>query len=81
MFISKFVMINYNKKKHKDKKHFYINGLQCFRIEEILAIHCKVCLEINHKLAIQCKVCLEVNDKQRINMSDQCSSVPFISYY
>ena len=41
----------YNKTKHKDKKHFYMNRLQCFSSKEILKNHRKVCLEINRKQA------------------------------
>ena len=36
----------YTKAKYKDKKHFCVSCLQCFRIKQMFTDHCKVCLEI-----------------------------------
>ena len=42
----------YNESKHKERKHFCMYCLQCFKSESILAKHVNNCLIINGKQVI-----------------------------
>ena len=47
VFINDFNRLMFSRTKHKDKKHYYMSGLQNFTTEEILSNHKKQCLIIN----------------------------------
>ena len=67
----------YNKAKHKDKKHFYMNRLQCFSSKEILKNHRKVCLEINRKQATKLP---EIDSNRKFTKHHKQFNAPFIIY-
>ena len=52
ILIKDFNKFMYNQSKHKERKHFCMYHLQCFKSESILTKHVDNCLTINGKLAI-----------------------------
>ena len=53
VFIKDFNRLMFSRTKHKDKKHYYMSGLQNFTTEEILSNHKKQCLLINGCQAVK----------------------------
>ena len=49
LYIKDFNRFMYNKTKHKEKRHFYMNCSHCFTRKDILRNYREVCLEINGK--------------------------------
>ena len=52
VLIKDFNKFTYNQSKHKERKHFCVYCLQCFKSESILTKHVDNCLTINGKQAI-----------------------------
>ena len=67
VYIKDFNRFMSNKTKHKCKKHFCMNCLQCFNSEDILTKHLENCLLINKK--------------QNIVMPEEGSKIHFKNYY
>ena len=55
VFINDFNRLMFSRTKHKDKKYYYMSGLQNFTTEEILSNHKKQCLLINGCQAVNYK--------------------------
>ena len=53
VLIKDFNAFMYNQSKHKERKHFCMNCLQCFSSKEVLDAHRKDCIVINGKQAIK----------------------------
>ena len=53
--IKDFNRFMYNQSKHKERKHFCMYCLQCFKSESIFTKHVDNCLIINGKQAINAK--------------------------
>ena len=52
VLIKDFNRFMYNQTKHKDRKHFYMNCLQCFSSERVLTNHKDICIQVNGTQAV-----------------------------
>ena len=67
VLIKDFNKFMYNQTKHKERKHFCMHCLKCFRYEKVL---------INHK-----KNCITINSAQAIKMPKADDKVHFKNYH
>ena len=68
VLIKDFNKFIYNQSKHKERKHFCMYCLKCFKLESSLTKHVDNCLTIN--------------GKQAINMLKDCENIPqFNNFY
>ena len=78
VLIKDFNKFIYNQSKHKERKHFCMYCLQCFRSESILTKHVDNCLTINGKQVINMpKKCENI---LKLNNFHKQQAVPFVTY-
>ena len=67
VYIKDFSRLMFNFTKHKGKKHFCMNCLQCFYSKEALAKHREYCIAINGVQAVEMpKPYIDKNGAERI---------------
>ena len=71
VLIKDFNKFMYNQTKHKERKHFCMYCLQCFRSEKILANHKENCIVINGKQAIKMPTILTIADRRANKTAEQ----------
>ena len=78
VLIKDFNSFMYNQSKHKERKHFCMNCLQCFSSKEVLYAHRKDCIVINGKQAIK----MPNEDENRVEFINHRKQipVPFVIY-
>ena len=89
VLIKDFNAFMYNQSKHKERKHFCMDCLQCFSSIKILDAQRKDCIVINGKQAIKMpneddahrKDCIVINRKQAIKMPNEDENeVEFVNH-
>ena len=78
VLIKDFNRFMYNQSKHKERKHFCMYCLQCFKSESILTKHVDNCLIINGKQAINMP--REGENILKFNNFHKQQAVPFVIY-
>ena len=78
VLIKDFNKFMYNQSKHKERKHFCMYCLQCFKSESILTKHVDNCLTINGKQAINMPK--EGENILEFNNFHKQQVVPFVIY-
>ena len=78
VLIKDFNAFMYNQSKHKERKHFCMNCLQCFSSKEVLDAHRKDCIVINGKQAIK----MPNEDENRVEFINHRKQIliPFVIY-
>ena len=76
--IKDFNQFMYNQTKHKERKHFCINCLQCFSSERVLTNHKENCIQVNGTQAI--KMPTKENNMLKFNNFHKQLPVPFVIY-
>ena len=77
LYIKDFNRFMYNKTKHKEKRHFYMNCSHCFTSKDTLRNYREVCLEINGKQATKMH---KKSIKAQFTNYDRQLRLPFVLY-
>ena len=78
VLIKDFNKLMYNQTKHKDRKHFCMYCLQCFRSERVLSRHVENCIQLNGTQAV--KMPTKDNSILKFNNYHKQQPVPFVIY-
>ena len=78
VLIKDFNRFMYNQTKHKDRKHFCMNCLQCFSSDRVLNNHKEICIQINGTQAV--KMPDKDNNILKFNNFHKQQPVPFVVY-
>ena len=78
VLIKDFNKFMYNQTKHKERKHFCMNCLQCFSSEQILINHKENCIQVNGQQAINMPT--KDNNILKFNNYHKRQPVPFVIY-
>ena len=78
VLIKDFNRFMYNQTKHKDRKHFCMNCLQCFSSERVLTNHKDNCIQVNGTQAVN----MPTKDNNILNFNNfhKQQPVPFVIY-
>ena len=78
VLIKDFNRFMYNQTKHKDRKHFCMNCLQCFSSERVLTNHKDNCIQVNGTQAVNMPT--KDNNILKFNNFHKQQPVPFVIY-
>ena len=78
VLIEDFNTFMFNKRKHKERKHFCMHCLQCFSSEEVLGTHKDNCIQVNGTQAV--KMPNKDNNILKFNNFHKQLPVPFVIY-